>query len=129
MGPYIMLISCCIGCLHKQKGHRNVCEVRFVVSIYQEILQHWRSFAQEKSNLHEMDTLHNHPHDLLPPCTFLYSDFIITIQLQSWTTKAHLFCGHGYSYLGHDRNASKGLEMLENLYLEYIEEIGTSQSA
>ena len=33
------------------------------------------------------------------------------------------------SYSGHDRNASEGLDMLENLYLEYIEEIGMSQSA
>ena len=77
MGLYIMLISCCTGSLHKQKGHRSVCEVRFVVSVYQDILQYWISFAQEKSHLHKMDTLHNHLHDLLPPCTFLYSDFII----------------------------------------------------
>jgi len=54
---------------------------------------------------------------------------ILLPMLQLWTTKACLFCGHGYSYSGHDRNASEGLEMLENLYLEYIEEIGTSRSA
>ena len=49
--------------------------------------------------------------------------------LQSRTNKAHLFCGCGYSYLGHDRNTPGGSEMLANLYLEYIEEIGTSRSA
>jgi hypothetical protein len=31
-----------------------------------------------------------------------------------------------YSYLGHDRKNSGGLEMLENIYLKCIEEIGTS---
>ena len=50
----------------------------------------------------------------------------IYVQLQ--TTKACLFCSCGYSYLGYDRNASEGSEMLENFYLEYIEEIGTSWS-
>ena len=49
--------------------------------------------------------------------------------IQFRTTKAHLFCGRGYSYLGHDRNNSGGSEMLENIYLECIEEIGTSRSS
>ena len=49
------------------------------------------------------------------------------IQLQ--TIKAHLFCNCGYFYLGHDRNNSGGSEMLENIYLECIEEIGTSRSS
>ena len=51
------------------------------------------------------------------------------IELQSWTIKACLFCGCGYSYLGHDRNNSRGSEMLENIYLECIEEIGTNRSS
>ena len=48
-----------------------------------------------------------------------------------WSTysKAHLSRGREYSYLGHDRNTPGGSEMLANLYLEYIEEIGTSRSA
>ena len=53
--------------------------------------------------------------------------------LQSWTDKTCLFCGREYSYLGHDRNTPRGLEILanlySNLYLEYIEEIGKSRSA
>ena len=40
---------------------------------------------------------------------------------ESRTNKARLFCGRGYSYLGHDRN-TQGSEMLENMYLEYIED-------
>jgi hypothetical protein len=46
--------------------------------------------------------------------------------LQLRNNKAHLFCGRKYSYLGDDRNAPEGLEMLEHLYLEYIEEIDMS---
>jgi hypothetical protein len=50
------------------------------------------------------------------------------VLLQLWTSKAHLFCGHRYSYSGHDRNTSGGSEMLENIYLEYIEGIAMGQS-
>ena len=52
--------------------------------------------------------------------------FVTHLQLQ--TNKARLFCDYEYSYLGHDRNTPEGSEMLENLYLEYIEEIGMSWS-
>ena len=65
----------------------------------------------------------------LPVTTSLWPSTIVfkaLIQLQ--TTKAHLFCGLGYSYFGHDRNTSWGSEMLENIYLECIEEIGMSWS-
>jgi hypothetical protein len=46
--------------------------------------------------------------------------------LQLQNNKARLFCSRKYSYLGDDRNTPEGLEMLANLYLEYIEEIGMS---
>ena len=36
------------------------------------------------------------------------------------------FVGRGYSYSGHDRDHSGGLEMLENIYLGCIEEIDMS---
>ena len=46
--------------------------------------------------------------------------------IQLRTNKARLFCGYECSYLGQDRNTPGGSEMLENLYLKYIEEIGMS---
>jgi hypothetical protein len=54
---------------------------------------------------------------------------VVVLVIQLRTAKAHLFCGRGHSYSGHDRSAPGGSEMLGNLYLEYIEEIGTSRSA
>ena len=53
----------------------------------------------------------------------------VAVVVQSQTIETHLFCGCEYSYLGHDRNNSRGSEMLENIYLECIEEIGMSWSS
>src|ERR1700683_253552 len=73
-------------------------------------------------------TAPNNPNGIsITPVGYCDADFAGNVQLQ--TTKAHLFCGCQYSYLGHDRDNSRGSEMLENIYLECTEEIGTNQSS